>query len=189
MSSDKHRRRNYFVKKSFQSKFSLRFVVLILLEAVLIAGLFLYVSSGTLTTGYHGSDFRIEKTAEFFSVTFFLISLIVGIAMGLLGMALFVYLSHRIAGPLYKFEKILREVASGNLSQRFRLRKKDQLSSLAQDLNDLIGVLDYKIGRIKKDAEKASSLISSKNSVEDAAKLKETLNHLKETADSFKTSS
>ena len=44
-----YRRRNYFIKKHFQTKFALRFAVLILVEAALIAALFFLIARGTVT--------------------------------------------------------------------------------------------------------------------------------------------
>jgi methyl-accepting chemotaxis protein len=53
--------------------------------------------------------------------------------MGL--MALFE--SHRIAGPVYRFEKTLRALIDGDFSQRIRLRKYDNFTQLEPVLNQL----------------------------------------------------
>ena len=173
------RRKNYFIKKSFQTRFSLRFVLLLALEAVLIAGPFLYAAKGTLTTGYSGTELRIENTATFFCVSFVLIVLIASIAMGLAGLLVFIFYSHRIAGPLFRFQKSLQEVTSGDLTGRIRLRHKDQLGDLGDSINQMTGSLDQKIGQLKKELHSASKQGVAKDS----------LTRLKEIADSFKTSS
>jgi nitrogen fixation/metabolism regulation signal transduction histidine kinase len=138
--------------------------------------------SQTLTAGYYGAQLHVERTAQFFFVAFLLMSLIVGIAVGLAGLLIFIFLSHRIAGPLYRFEQSLEEVANGNLKHRFNLRQKDQLSDLAQHMNILFDVLDKKLGSLKKEINAAAKEDSP-------AKLKESLGRLKEILDSFKTSS
>ena len=38
-----------------------------------------------------------------------------------------IYLTHRLAGPLYRLEQTAKELVGGNLSLRIRLRKGDQL--------------------------------------------------------------
>src|SRR3989338_4053779 len=95
------RRRNYFIKKKYQANFSMKFCLLLIAEAILITGLFLMISRGTLTTGYSGTELKIEKTSQFFFLTFVLQFLIVGVAIGIVGMVVFIFHSHRIAGPLY----------------------------------------------------------------------------------------
>lgn len=45
-----------------------------------------------------------------------------------------IILSHRIAGPWYRLENILRDIAEGNLSE-VRLRRTDELHSLADAIN------------------------------------------------------
>ena len=111
-----HKRRNYFVKKRFQLNFLSKFVMLLLIESVLITGLFIYVSSDTLTTGYLNSTLRIEKTPDFFMFSLVLIMLIAAVGMGITGMILFIFLSHRIAGPLFRFEKTLKIIEEGDLT-------------------------------------------------------------------------
>ena len=53
-------------------------------------------------------------------------------------------LSHRIAGPLYRFEKVCREVANGNKDARVRLRKGDALGDLEKDFNAMLDSLTKK---------------------------------------------
>lgn len=55
-----------------------------------------------------------------------------------------VFLSHRIAGPLYRIKKTIQEVAAGDYSMRLRLRKTDELQDLADEINKLLEVLDQK---------------------------------------------
>jgi HAMP domain-containing protein len=64
-------------------------------------------------------------------------------ALFLIGMtALLLRYSHRIAGPLYHFQRVLREVTSGNRSARITLRKSDELQELARDFNQMMDSLE-----------------------------------------------
>ncbi|HOW89424.1 MAG TPA: methyl-accepting chemotaxis protein [Elusimicrobiales bacterium] len=49
--------------------------------------------------------------------------------------------SHRMAGPIYKFEKSCATVASGDLTHRVYLRKGDQLLELQDDFNRMVGAV------------------------------------------------
>ena len=61
-----------------------------------------------------------------------------------------VFLSHKIAGPLYRFETVLYQMALGDLSVRCHLRKFDEAKSVSQAFNRTLESLDYKISRLKK---------------------------------------
>lgn len=50
--------------------------------------------------------------------------------------------SHRMAGPIYKFEKSCAIVASGDLTHRVYLRKGDQLTDLQDHFNEMTGAVN-----------------------------------------------
>lgn len=52
------------------------------------------------------------------------------------------YLTHRLAGPLYGLEQTAKELVGGNLSLRIRLRKGDQLQELAEVANEALENLE-----------------------------------------------
>ena len=53
-----------------------------------------------------------------------------------------IYLTHRLGGPLYRFEQTARELIRGNLGLRIRLRKRDELHELAGLLNEVFDMLE-----------------------------------------------
>lgn len=59
--------------------------------------------------------------------------------------------SHRVAGPLYGFRRVLRAVAEGKLTVRATIRKNDYLSKEADSINDMIAALQGKVARIQED--------------------------------------
>jgi len=48
-----------------------------------------------------------------------------------------IFLSHKIAGPIYRIEKFLGDMAAGNFASRIVLRKGDELTSVADKINVL----------------------------------------------------
>lgn len=159
MSRPIFRRRNYFINRDFQVRFTIKFLIVIVIEAILAIGLFLYLSRGTLTTGFIGSDFRIARTSEFFLPTLLVSNLIIIGITAIIGIAVMVYMSHRIAGPLYRFEKILTDIGKGDLTQRFKLRDKDQLSELSESITELTTTMDKRISDIKLRAHDLNGLL------------------------------
>lgn len=83
-----------------------------------------------------------------------------------------IFISHKIAGPLYRFEKVLYQMSQGDLSVRCRLRKFDEARSVANAFNFSLEFLDQKIAQLKKivreNERDPERLISSlKNALED----------------------
>lgn len=59
-----------------------------------------------------------------------------------------VFLSHRIAGPIYKLGKFMREGATGRLQPGLRFRKADHFQELAQDYNQMAAAISENLQRI-----------------------------------------
>lgn len=195
------RRRNYFIKKKFQLDFSIKFLIIIVIEAILAIGLFLYLSKGTLTTGYFGSELKIARTYDFFLPTLLFSNLIIVGVTGVIGVVVLIFLSHRLAGPLYRFERVLSDLSKGDLTQRFKLREKDEFVELQNSINELTNAMDGNVGNIKAGIGEISKLLSQMQTVaaanpsaeKDIERLlietSKKLQELKKTADYFKTSS
>ena len=70
-----------------------------------------------------------------------------------------VFVSHRIAGPLFRFRKVLKAVASGDLSVRLTLRKKDYLVKEAELVEEMIVTLRNKIGSLQEHCSELDALV------------------------------
>lgn len=60
-----------------------------------------------------------------------------------------IFLSHKIAGPLYRFHATLKEIREGNLRIRIKLRKFDEAQNLSEDFNSALTYLDAHVCRLK----------------------------------------
>lgn len=192
------KRKKLFIKKEFQTDFSIKFLILIALESVLAIGLFVYFSRGTVITGYSGTELVIAKTGEYFLPTILLANLAIIGVTAIAGFIIMVAYSHKIAGPLYRFEKSLDEMASGDLTSRFNLRANDQLEELASRINRLGENLDRAVSAIKDETGRLEACIesvkkSSRDATGDALDEKlgmasASIQKLREAAGFFKTS-
>jgi len=61
---------------------------------------------------------------------------------------IFVYFSHRIAGPVLRFEKTMDELLQGNLKLQIHLREKDEFKETADHFNRMMEALKSRIKRI-----------------------------------------
>jgi methyl-accepting chemotaxis protein len=60
-----------------------------------------------------------------------------------------IYLSHKIAGPLYRFEISLQELEKGNMGVRIHLRESDEAQFLGSQFNKTAQSLDMSFSRLK----------------------------------------
>jgi methyl-accepting chemotaxis protein len=113
-------------------------------------------------------------------------------------MVLSIYMSHKIAGPIYRIKHYLADVAKGDLSFEMRLRKGDELTDLVEEFNkmikglrEIIGSDRQKVGSLKLQVEETLMALNKESiSPADRAKaadsLKELILKLKEITGQFK---
>ena len=183
------RRKNYLIKKSFQFSFSFKFIILLFIESVLIIGLFIYLSSDTLTTGFSNSILTVQTTQNFFLVPLVLFSLIVFVGITITALIVFTLISHKIAGPLYRFEEVLKQVNGGDLTSNFKLRNADQLEEFQNELNSVIHTLNDKIGNLKNELRELQEIVRQNNDPDFLTKVDQKMQQIQKQIDFFKVSS
>jgi len=81
-------------------------------------------------------------TARYSDLYQFLVSLsVLNLAIILVVAAWTVLLTHRAAGAIFHIKRVIRDIRSGNLAARVRLRKKDEFQDLARSFNDMMDEL------------------------------------------------
>ncbi|MFC1553596.1 hypothetical protein ACFL7D_03080 [candidate division KSB1 bacterium] len=150
MSQDqKFKKRSYFIQKEFQTKMIVQFILLLVVMAFISSVSLYFLADSELESSYFAAHSTIESMRSALLpailITNFISVLIIAVVTGY-----FVLLSsHKIAGPLYKVEKVIKEIAAGNLSIDAKLRKDDQLKNLADSLDNMLKELSGKLQNIK----------------------------------------
>jgi HAMP domain-containing protein len=125
-------RKKFMVERGFQ----MRFMAVIIIAMVLIAlvtGMSMYAAvMQTLVNQFHGESLAVIQHA--ITAKLFVRSLLLIFAIAIIS----VFISHRIAGPIYKFERIIEALAAGEKVREITLRKHDEFYRLAQAINSLI---------------------------------------------------
>lgn len=145
------KRKQHFIKKKFQFNFILKFCVLIIVGSAISTGLLYYFSKDTLTSSYHGSRLVVTTTASAILPGVIYTNLITLILISIAAIVVTLYISHKIAGPLYRFEIDLKEIATGNLTKKIFLREADQAKDMADSLNQMVVALREKVADIDAD--------------------------------------
>jgi methyl-accepting chemotaxis protein len=158
-------RRRYFINRKFQIEFSFRFLLIIAAASIAVMLLFFYISRGTLTAGYTGHEVKLLHTGDYFLSALIVSTVVIVIFSCLIGAFAMIMLSHRLAGPLFRFQTTMDELSAGNLTRRFKLRDKDQFKVLADRINAMAAVLDNKMGDIKNRTAEISGIMTNLRSV------------------------
>ncbi len=185
MEKVKNRRRNYYIKKKFQRNFILKFCALVVLGSVISGAILYALSSATVTTTFENSRLTIKSTADYILPMVFLASVFVVIIVGIATIFITLFTSHRIAGPLYRMEKDVGEVASGKLNTRFNLRTGDEIKPLALSLDKMAQVMKDRVAAMKEivgDLESAANL-----SAQTSPDIKKQIKRLKDEITKFTT--
>ncbi len=135
MEDYKNRRKNYYIKKKFQSSFILKFCLLVLAGSLISGAIVYWMSRATVTTSFENLRLVMKSTADFMLPAVFLSSAIVIVVIGIATVFITLFTSHKIAGPLYRIEKDVNEVASGDLRKEFNLRAGDEIRPIIDALN------------------------------------------------------
>jgi len=153
------RRKKYFIQRLFQTKFIILFLFLVILGSIISGGLLYKRTSVDLGNSYSEAHSKLKTTGELILPNVLLGNIVAIIIIGVATVALTVIISHRVAGPLYRFEKTTEQIAQGDLTIVTRLRQYDQVKSLADALSRMTMELREKILDIRKKSEELPLLL------------------------------
>ncbi len=138
-------KRSKLLARTFKLRFGLKLCMLVMAGMGAVT-LFLYLlTSKSLGGSYSEAIYTIYDLkirifplifASFYSI-FILIVFTMAIA------AISVLFSHKIAGPLFRIEKNLELIGSGDLTVQTRFRGNDQLMALADEINTMTRSLNH----------------------------------------------
>jgi methyl-accepting chemotaxis protein len=132
------RRRTYFIEKKFQTNFIIKFCSLVIVGGLLTIGIIYFLAKQSTSVSIVNSRVIVRSTADFLLPVLFQTVAVVVVLIGLAAVGVTLLVSHKIAGPLYRFQKVMQTLTEGDFSKDFRIRKLDQLQSLADEFNNMI---------------------------------------------------
>jgi methyl-accepting chemotaxis protein len=143
------RRRNFFIKKDLQGKYIFAFFLFVVGGSIIFTLILSMLSANTLTITYNDYDLQIGQTPfmllrEILSAHWIFI-LTAGIAVVIVA----IFITHRFAGPMFRFEKSVEEMLKGNFAFQIHLRKKDEGKELAEKLNQLIDMISSRVNEMR----------------------------------------
>lgn len=150
------KRRNYFIEKKFQTKY----IILTILMLLSYSFLFIIIIFAPYILTLH-FNYPLAEKVDAARVLLLLHSTIwpwIGGVIVFFGI-ISVFVSHKIAGPLFRIKKSLIQVSQGDLSVVIKLRKWDDLKDLADQINVLIEELRTFVTTLRNDYNLLSDYI------------------------------
>ena len=166
----KIRRRQYFIRKDYQFKFILKFCLIVLAGSIISTAFLFFFAQGTLTSSFEHSRLVIRNTATAIMPAVILTNVITLIVITFATIVVVLFISHKIAGPMFRFEKDLKDIGQGDLTKKVRLRKKDQFTNLSDSLNIMTATLHEKVVSTQAEVEQLIELASKEKAPQELVK-------------------
>ena len=162
----RYKRRKLFISKDFQGRLIFGCFLLIAGGGVLFNVLLGALSVDALTLSHSNHDFQLSQTPlmllkQILTANWFLI--IIGGGFVMMASLL---LSHRIAGPMFRFESTLDNMRKGRLDNTIRLRGKDEGKELAHKINEFNDQLSQSFRAISQNSKALQILIEQASTLD-----------------------
>lgn len=138
------KRRTIFIKKNLQ----LRYMMLIILSVLCGLAIMTFELTATLDELFDAYPVLVQPIYDefipiaagfFYKIAIYLLFVVLISAI----------LSHKMAGPVYRFEQTCKAIAKGDFSQRVHLRQGDQLTELQDEFNKMMDRVEAEIDKNK----------------------------------------
>ena len=139
------RRKRYFVERQLQMRFA-RFILVFMMATCALTGFAVFYATFMVLSEKLVGIYPQPRLVEIFrslQVTLFFALLLVTPVIFWVS----IVVSHRVAGPLPKIYRALRDIGGGNFDTHLTLRKKDELRVLADSINAMAGQLKLKFDK------------------------------------------
>jgi HAMP domain-containing protein len=134
-----YKRRSHLVKKPLQYRFVFWVVGTVLIAAfVVFLDVFISIHRHAIQMGLMIQVGDLYKPGDPLTI----LKLFIYVA-GVIYAS--IVLSHRVAGPIYRFERSAEEVAGGNLTHKVFLRRQDELVDFRDTFNIMVDALRGKV--------------------------------------------
>lgn len=134
----RYRRRILLLDRAFQLKFSFYMCSWILVLSLIFPGVIYAVFEWIANFARaHLQGDSAAVIADVKRQVFWQLVLMEGVFIGLIFL-MSLFISHRIAGPIYKLRQYMSGAKDGNLVADLKFRKDDHFQALAREYNDMI---------------------------------------------------
>ncbi len=143
------KRRNYFINKEFQGRYIFNYFLIAAIGSILFMAVFSFFSSNTLSISYDDYQLQLGVTPLILFKKILSAQWVFIVVGGGLVVIATLFLTHRVAGPVFRFRRSFNEMIDGDLSGRIVLRPKDEGKELGEKINEFNLALSKKLSLIE----------------------------------------
>ena len=164
-----YRRRNYFTKKGFQSRFMLRFIAASVLANVLTVTVFIFLARKKIDGLLFSMRLPSVSAGALLSSEAFFASIVAVVSVSLLFLWLARGMYDKISGPLHRIRADFHTISKGDLSCRVTLRDMDEFKDFAGEINTMVEALDGRFAALKSSADELAKFSKALRTAPNAA--------------------
>lgn len=161
--SPQFKRRRYYIDGKFQASFILKFLLILIAGGCLSVALTVFTTQETLTSSFDGSNLAIQKTSLAILPSVILTNVITTGIIAVIALVVTLLVSHKIAGPMFRFEQDLKVIADGDLQKKIHIRNGDQFGGVATNLNTMVTSLNSKITIVQSELDRLVQKAAEQN--------------------------
>ncbi len=180
-------RKKYFIKPGFQSRLTAIMILLVIIVANLVGGL-TYLCSHEGLDRLFTDEYKLPIEVNQLTRVLLPGVLISELVSIFIVAFLCIKITHTIAGPVYRMERVARGIGEGDLTNFIKLRQRDELKDLADSMNEMTMGLRNKIVSLKESTMEVKEGIETVKHTKDTTKLDDVLvklSSIEETLQSF----
>ncbi|GBD95746.1 MAG TPA: methyl-accepting chemotaxis protein [Nitrospirae bacterium] len=182
--NDKNRRKhlNFSIKRKMQLRLFIKVFTIAIVGVGIMGAIFYFYSDREISSSYRQFHIHAKNFLDLL-LPAIVLSLLAAL---LVSIVITLFFPIKIAGPLYRIERDLKEkLAKGDLTLKFHLRKGDEVDELAEAVNICVANWKKKIETIKKSAEDLEAALRGSEGTENN-NVKELVVRLNENLRQFK---
>lgn len=148
--SQVHRRTNYFIKPGFQSRLTAIFILIVIIVANIVGAL-VYGFSVIKLENSLVEEAKLPVDSKQLGQALLPGVIIAELISIFIVAFICIFVTHTIAGPVYRMERVARNIGDGDLTHFIKLRPKDELKDLADTMNEMTMGLRNKVISFKEE--------------------------------------
>lgn len=145
----KYQRRNYIIKKGFQGRFVLRFIVPAVISSLLAVIFFNMLAYRKIDTILYSMKIPSASTSDIIFKEIVYANIFAAVIIAFILFFVSKRMLHKIKQPLNRIRVEIMKVTHGDLRSKINLRGKDEFKELADNLNLMIAGLNLHFSDIK----------------------------------------
>jgi len=181
---NRQKRQIKLINRDFQYRLMAKFILIYGVMAIIFGALLYVFFDSEISANLFSAHVAYRSVAQMLLPIFSTLTLLNIIIAGIMTVSAVLYWSHKIAGPLYRFNETLASIATRNLKPMIAIRTDDQLKAIAANLEKVSVTLGSDLSELKKTIYRLDDLCIAAGNVTPEP-VKEKIAELKQVIDKY----